>query len=638
MITAQASCDEQPQVGTVDLYPSSPLLPENVLRLYLYFPREMGTDITASDIVLLDDAGTELDGVFLPTRYGLWTPDRRRLTVLLDPGRVKSGLKASHTLGKALEAGRNYLLRVPGALADKHGCPLGSDVEFRFKATGADISKPAPETWRVSKPRVGTRDAVIVDLGSPHDHVSMAYRIRIHDASGIPIAGEIRLSENEHIWHFAPTINWSDSGYEIAIDNRFEDLAGNRPSGVFDRNIDEPATDSVDTISFRPIDPRKESLEQTGARQEIGRVPDDAIVRAGDFTGSIVLPGTTASVRIGGYVQADMGFDFDSLGFSDALNLRTIPLDGTTADDEQVFRSHARYSRLNIDVRDQTPIGQFRTFIEFDFFGSGSTFTNNYTPVLRHAAAGIGNLYFGQYWSQFTDLAAFPEGTSSPLGQPIVRNPGVRWRSDLGDSWRVAFGIEDPAGDLSGDSALLASDSFPNLTGYGQLQRPWGHVRLALLGLKLESTDDSVYTGGAHLSGRVNFSFGGGRDNLAFSVQAGSGFAHYYATLANSGLEGLVADDGSVESTDVLAGYLAYQHWWSNEWRSTVKVSSLDLDGPSGSELAALQSGRSYGANIFWTPVNNVTFGLEYIYAESEVISSQQGSGSRLSGVARFDF
>lgn len=395
-----------------------------------------------------------------------------------------------------------------------------------------------------------------------------------------------------------------------------------------------------------PLEPlRTSEQEATGPasaasvrRQEIGRFPDNAIVRAGDFAGSIVIPGTSASVRIGGYVQADMGYDFDSLGFSDALNLRTLPLDGSSADGEQVFRSHARYSRLNIDVRDETPLGMFRTFLEFDFFGTGNSFTNNYSPVLRHAAAGIGNLYFGQYWSQFTDLAAFPEGVSSPLGQPLLRNPGIRWRTDLTEEWRIAVGIEDPAGDLSGDSALLASDSVPNLTGYVQYENAWGRIRVAGLWLQLESVSDRADAGGVHVSGRINLPFLHEKDNLAFSVQTGKGFAHYYATLANAGLEGVVADDGSIDVTGVSSGYLAYQHWWGDTLRSTFKISGLEFDAPVGSDALALDSGWSYGANLFWTPLNNATFGLEYIYAERQVFDGQEGSGSRLSGIARFDF
>ncbi|MEO1661172.1 MAG: DcaP family trimeric outer membrane transporter [Pseudomonadota bacterium] len=373
-------------------------------------------------------------------------------------------------------------------------------------------------------------------------------------------------------------------------------------------------------------------------RYEVGRVPDDAIVTAGDFESSITLPGSTASMRIGGYVQADMGYDFDSLGFSDSLNLRTIPLDGSTSDGEQVFRSHARYTRLNLDVRDQTRLGEFRSFLEIDFFGSGNSTTNNYTPVLRHAAAGVGGLYVGQYWSQFVDIAASPEGPNTPFAVPIVRNPGIRWRTDLNESWRVAVGLEDPAGDLSGDSALLASDSTPNVTGYVEYTQPWGRVRLAGLGLQLESTSDSVYTGGLNLSGRINLPAFGENNNLAFAFQGGEGFAHYYATLANVGLEGVVSDDGSVEATGILAGHLSYQHWWSNSLRSSFKISALEFDSPTGSSETATDGGSSLAVNLFWTPVKNATFGVEYVYADREVVSGLTGEGSRLSAQARFDF
>ena len=373
-------------------------------------------------------------------------------------------------------------------------------------------------------------------------------------------------------------------------------------------------------------------------RYEVGRVPDDAIVTAGDFEGSISLPGSTASMRIGGYIQADIGYDFDSLGFSDSLNLRTIPLDGSSSDGREVFRSHARYTRLNFDVRDQTAWGEFRSFLELDFFGSGNDTTNNYTPVLRHAAAGVGNVYVGQYWSQFVDISASPEGPNNPFAVPIVRNPGIRWRTDLSESWRVALGLEDPAGDLTGDSAQLASDSMPNVTGYIQYTQPWGRVRLAGLGLQLESTTDSVYTGGVNLSGRINLPVFGEKDNLVFAAQAGEGFAHYYATLANVGLEGVVADDGSVEATGILAGHLSYQHWWTDALRSTFKISAVEFDSPEGSSEIATDGGSSVAFNLFWTPVKNGTFGIEYVYADRDVVSGLTGEGSRLSAQARFDF
>ena len=398
------------------------------------------------------------------------------------------------------------------------------------------------------------------------------------------------------------------------------------------------ASDRVERVEVDLAEPVDIDDSIEAGRYQVGRVPDDAIVTEGDFEGSITLPGSTASMRIGGYIQADIGYDFDSLGFSDSLNLRTIPLDGSTSDGDEIFRSHARYTRLNLDVRDQTRLGEFRSFLEIDFFGSGSDTTNNYTPVLRHAAAGVGGLYVGQYWSQFVDIAASPEGPNNPFAVPIVRNPGIRYRMDLDENWRVAIGLEDPAGDLSGDSALLASDSTPNVTGYIQYTGDWGRVRLAGLGLELKSSTDSVYTGGFNLSGRLSLPLLGEKDNLAFAAQGGEGFAHYYATLANVGLEGVVSEDGSIEATGVFAGHLSYQHWWNDSLRSTFKISGVAFDSPTGSSATATDGGSSAAINLFWTPVKNATFGVEYVYADREVFDGQTGDGSRLSAQARFDF
>ena len=76
------------------------------------------------------------------------------------------------------------------------------------------------------------------------------------------------------------------------------------------------------------------------------------------------------------------------------------------------------------------------------------------------------------------------------MGSPAARNPGIRWAKDFGEGARWGVGLENPAGDLDGPEILLASDSVPNITGFLQLSRPWGRLRLAGLGLQLDSTTD----------------------------------------------------------------------------------------------------------------------------------------------------
>ncbi|MEL7218322.1 MAG: hypothetical protein AAGK01_07815 [Pseudomonadota bacterium] len=102
----------------MDVYPTAQLLPENLLRFYVYYPRAMSASAGLSDIRLLDSYGRPMDGVFLPTREDLWSQNRQRLTVLLDPGRVKTGLDASEALGRALRSAQSYTLEVSSASLD----------------------------------------------------------------------------------------------------------------------------------------------------------------------------------------------------------------------------------------------------------------------------------------------------------------------------------------------------------------------------------------------------------------------------------------------------------------------------------------------------------------------------------------
>ncbi len=381
----------------------------------------------------------------------------------------------------------------------------------------------------------------------------------------------------------------------------------------------------------------------TGPREPLGQFPDAAIVTAGDFEGSITIPSTNASMRIGGFIRAEGNYDLDNAGFQDTVSPRRIPLDGTVEDGTNQSRFHVRNSRLNLDYRrPNTAFGDIRAFVEFDLFGGGAEFINNYEVRMRHAAAQIGNVYVGQWWSYFVDIAAAPEGADygGPMGQPVARNPGIRYATNFGEEneWRWGIGIENPAGDLTDPNDLFVSDSLPNVAGFIQLTKPWGRLRLAGLGLQLDSESDEVFAGGVNLSGRINLPALGSRDNLAFAVQSGAGFTHYYSTFSSVGLEGVIDANGEIETTDILGGYLAYQHWWTESIRSTIQASAFRFDLPTGSLADSFEEGERYAANVYWSPAEDVTFGVEYIHATQTTFDGREGDGDRIHAIARFDF
>ncbi|MEL7343937.1 MAG: hypothetical protein AAFN59_03640 [Pseudomonadota bacterium] len=247
------ACSMRPSVGGVEIYPTARTLPANVLRVYVYFPAPMAADDILDHIALLDADGAVVTDVFLSNRYDLWSPDRRRLTLLFDPGRVKTGLLANDAMGRALVAGQSYVLRVAGTALDAEGCAIGGDATYAFRAVEADLDAPSPQDWTLLRPGAGTVAPLEIDLGSAHDHLSMAYRIRVLDGAGKVVRGRLELGQEEEVWRFAPTQPWADAPYRIAIDEQFEDLAGNRPGALFDQTIGDTRQSSETVLNWRPV-------------------------------------------------------------------------------------------------------------------------------------------------------------------------------------------------------------------------------------------------------------------------------------------------------------------------------------------------------------------------------------------------
>ena len=71
-----------------------------------------------------DGAGREIELAFLELDEELWDPSMTRLTLLIDPGRIKRGVKPLEDVGPVFEAGRNYSLSVAADCRDAAGRSL----------------------------------------------------------------------------------------------------------------------------------------------------------------------------------------------------------------------------------------------------------------------------------------------------------------------------------------------------------------------------------------------------------------------------------------------------------------------------------------------------------------------------------
>jgi len=261
---AEANCsvDERPVVEVV--YPTADVLPENLLRFYIYFSAPMRREAALQHVSLRSaETGDDIPGVFFQSRFDLWSNDGTRLTLLLDPGRVKSGLDSSEDLGRALSAGTTYRLELSGALLGRNGCALVPGYEKSFAVAAADVDIPNLNDWQMKVPASGTLEPLRITLNGPHDHVSMAHRIRVKTDIGDTVQGSIDLGEGETDWHFTPAAPWGDDRYVIRIHPTLEDLAGNRLTGLFDDPTGENRTNQTGSetfeLEFWPTAPSKET-------------------------------------------------------------------------------------------------------------------------------------------------------------------------------------------------------------------------------------------------------------------------------------------------------------------------------------------------------------------------------------------
>jgi hypothetical protein len=222
---------QTPPTRVVALYPSSAVLPDNQLKLYLVFSAPMqGGDEIWSKIHLVDSNGTP---AYLPfVSQELWNRDFTRLTLIFDPGRIKRGVKPNVDMGPVLVEGKHYSLIVDRELKDGNGQPLIEPFRHDFAAGPAERRPIDPKLWRLSEPRSGTVEPLVITFDRPLDFALLG------DVFQIPgVSGKATIGPGETEWRFQPDQPWKEGEYSLIISMTLEDLAGNRIGRPFD--VDE---------------------------------------------------------------------------------------------------------------------------------------------------------------------------------------------------------------------------------------------------------------------------------------------------------------------------------------------------------------------------------------------------------------
>ncbi len=309
-----------------------------------------------------------------------------------------------------------------------------------------------------------------------------------------------------------------------------------------------------------------------------------------------------------------------------------------------------------------------------DFGGGASSPGRARTPQVKYT-------YQGPYGAVFT--AGFEN--------PSPRMNSVNGQSDLDTQASSALTACSATGNivanLPATTACLANSSFfnplqsgwPELVGTGRINQPWGHLQVGVMVRTDRLNDgqslDQKFVGyGGTISGDVH-PFSGtpgalGKDDLGFGFGAGAETAGQLANgagvvttfgrtlnvpgfgsvnpltstawnTANSATRQAydrVVQSQSPRSTDA---WIWYQHWWTENLRSTLEVSGIwnslntNLLGACTSCNKLLSASR---ANLIWSPVAFVDMGVEYGWGHRVTTQNFKGDAYELIGSMRVRF
>ena len=224
------------------VYPTADELPANQLKFYLDFSAPMSFGDAYRHIRLLDDAGREIPRAFLQTAHELWDARRQRFTLILDPGRIKRGLRFNEQVGAPLREGGRYRLVIDADWRDGDGNPLRAPFEKPFRVVLADRTAPLPHAWRLNAPTTDTTEPLRLALNEPLDRALLEEMLVVLDEHGQLVEGRIEVAGAETQWLFHPSQPWRRGRYVVHVSTKIEDRAGNNLVRLFDEDVSHPAT------------------------------------------------------------------------------------------------------------------------------------------------------------------------------------------------------------------------------------------------------------------------------------------------------------------------------------------------------------------------------------------------------------
>ena len=366
--------------------------------------------------------------------------------------------------------------------------------------------------------------------------------------------------------------------------------------------------------------------------QALQVIPKPAVAVAEKKPTSLGLTVGGAELKVYGNVRADGSYQIEGGPSSSPYNqIANVALEG-----EQGYKDRLKTTlgttRLGLDfaapVKDAKVVGK----VEVDFLGANDALR------IRHAYLTYNDWLVGQTWSNFAPPDYIPDTVDALTyaGGSIKRTPQVRYTHKFSPETNVVVALEDPK-DSSTNMRLPALTTRLN-------HQVLDHMQVGLRGMVNEKRTDADTTTawGVGLGTKLDITpsttlkadYYHVKGDSSFVLSSNQGFAQ--DTNKN------IVDENEFDS--IIVGITQK---FNEQWRGTLGYGFMKAD--DNDNYLQYASGNlnkelwQTWANVFYSPVKPVSFGLEYTMGERKTFAtpsqaSRTGDDQRVNMMAIYNF
>ncbi|MGB5242327.1 MAG: DcaP family trimeric outer membrane transporter [Lutimonas sp.] len=345
-------------------------------------------------------------------------------------------------------------------------------------------------------------------------------------------------------------------------------------------------------------------------------------------------------LRILGSVRFALNDDFVILPVKKTFNTYFIPT-GDNNIKVSNFNSSLGQTRLGFEVSRKLKTKNVFIRLETDFNGEDGAFR------IRHAYGTIGKFLVGQTWSLFSNVSSLPAMVdgNGPTGSVTLRTPQVRFSGTnrKGTNWAVAMEYARPdlnTTDLD-TTGLSVVQVIPDVTARIERQGIFGAVQLSTVITTLSIIDSNndvtnTFGLGGQLSGTIDFTK---QHQLLYQLTYGRSIAHFITTFSGTGRDFIYnPETGKFDGLNSFGGFVSYGFDWTKNLKTNLSAGYAELSNKEYQLGDTYKNSMSMSFDTFWSIVDGLKLGVEYVYGQRWNKDGSTGKASRISTLFYYDF